>query len=163
MHCLEKLAAVAADRRQPDARRSRAASRVENAVLLGAPVSARVERWRAARTAVSGRLVNGYSDHDWMLKYLYAYKARALVHGVAGTQPVAPQTAARKRGAAAAASALRDLDVGGPLADAAINAVVRERMDIPDVENVDLTDLVNGHLAYPLVMQQILARLRLED
>ena len=33
----------------------------------------------------------------------------------------------------------------------------------PLVENVDLSDLVNGHLSYPHVMEQIFARLRLED
>ncbi len=35
-------------------------------------------------------------------------------------------------------------------------------LDVPDVENVDLSDLVNGHMAYPHVLEQILARLRLE-
>ena len=35
--------------------------------------------------------------------------------------------------------------------------------DDPIVENVDLSDLVAGHLAYPHVMHQILVRLGLED
>ena len=50
MEALEYLAAIAGDsRRQSPQRRQKAASRVECAVLLGAPVSATSERWRAAR------------------------------------------------------------------------------------------------------------------
>ena len=74
----------------------------------------------------------------------------AQVSGVAGAQPVVPRAAPTG---------------GRSLADelpGRAQTFVRERGDAPDVENVDLTDLVNGHLAYPLVMQQILARIRLE-
>ena len=44
---------------------------VENAVLLGAPLSLRRERWAMARAAVSGRLINGYSRNDWILGLVY--------------------------------------------------------------------------------------------
>ena len=39
---------------------------VEHAVLLGTPVGVTPQRWRMARTAVAGRLVNGYSNQDWV-------------------------------------------------------------------------------------------------
>ena len=39
---------------------------VEHAVLLGAPVGVTPQRWRMARTVVAGRLVNGYSNQDWV-------------------------------------------------------------------------------------------------
>jgi len=53
-HCLLELAAL------------RARGVVEAAALLGAPVRAdRRGVWAAARAAVAGRLVNGYSSHDW--------------------------------------------------------------------------------------------------
>jgi len=53
-HCLLELAAL------------RARGVVEAAALLGAPVRAdRPGEWAAARAVVAGRLVNGYSSHDW--------------------------------------------------------------------------------------------------
>jgi pimeloyl-ACP methyl ester carboxylesterase len=53
-HCLLELAAM------------RARGVVEAALLLGAPVRAdRPGEWAAARAVVAGRLVNGYSSHDW--------------------------------------------------------------------------------------------------
>ena len=39
---------------------------VEHAVLLGTPVGVTPQRWRMARTVVAGRLVNGYSNQDWV-------------------------------------------------------------------------------------------------
>ena len=44
---------------------------VENAVMLGAPVSTSLERWALARSSVSGRLINGYSTRDWILGLVY--------------------------------------------------------------------------------------------
>jgi pimeloyl-ACP methyl ester carboxylesterase len=44
---------------------------VENAVLLGAPVSMRAERWRMATRSVAGRFINGFSRRDWVLSVVY--------------------------------------------------------------------------------------------
>ena len=44
---------------------------VESAVLLGTPVGVQPELWRAARSAVAGRLVNGFSRRDWILGLVY--------------------------------------------------------------------------------------------
>ncbi|KAJ1448345.1 hypothetical protein M885DRAFT_539445 [Pelagophyceae sp. CCMP2097] len=130
MHCLEELADLAAAAAAGGNAADWHAARhcVENAVLLGAPVSARAGRWAKARSVVCGRLVNGFSSNDCMLRLVYRAKAWSLC-GVAGAGPI---TAA-----------------GG--------------VEPPDVENVDLSDLVSAHLAYPHVMRQIFARLHLED
>lgn len=54
-HCLLELATI------------RARGIVEHAVLLGAPIRAdRPAEWAAARAVVAGRLVNGFSSHDWV-------------------------------------------------------------------------------------------------
>ena len=39
--------------------------------MLGTPVAVRAERWAMARSVVSGRLINGYSSHDWLLGLVY--------------------------------------------------------------------------------------------
>ena len=90
---------------------------VNHAVLLGAAVSCSQSEWLRSRSVVSGRLVNGFSGGDMVLRFL----GRVAVK-VAGTQPVL--------GAA--------------------------------VENVDVGDLVGGHLKYPRSMGAIMRRLQLE-
>ena len=40
---------------------------VQHAVLMGAPVGTERVRWRMARRAVAGRLINCYSKKDWLL------------------------------------------------------------------------------------------------
>eukprot|EP01033_Poteriospumella_lacustris_P009122 gene9122-6561_t len=59
---------------------------VENAILLGAPVSTSKLSWWKARMVVSDRLVNGYARFDWMLALMYRVKSYEF--GVAGLYPV---------------------------------------------------------------------------
>ncbi|TDH67266.1 hypothetical protein CCR75_001870 [Bremia lactucae] len=59
---------------------------VENAILLGSPVSMAREDWANARRVVSGRLINGYSEKDWMLGIMYRYQGWEL-HS-AGIAPI---------------------------------------------------------------------------
>ena len=40
---------------------------VDTAVLLGAPVSRDCSKWAAARSVVSGRLVNVHNKNDWFV------------------------------------------------------------------------------------------------
>ena len=108
---------------------------VENAVLLGAPVGRNTERWRRARSVVAGRLINGYSSKDWVLMFLFRQKAWEL--GLAGISPVDIGTTEV---------------VGGQGDDEAGR-----------IENVDLTDMVAGHLLYPKALPNIMAKLRLEE
>ena len=55
-------------------------------VLIGAPVTAWPERWRAVRDVVAGRVVNAYCRTDAVLRF--AYRAQDLSWHVAGVGPV---------------------------------------------------------------------------
>lgn len=59
---------------------------IGDVILLGAPVSASVEHWKPMSRIVSGKIVNGYSSSDWMLKFLYRTSS-AAIH-VAGLQEI---------------------------------------------------------------------------
>ena len=51
---------------------------VENAVLLGSPVPVVRDEWKNVRKVVAGRLINGYSENDWMLAIMYRYQGWSL-------------------------------------------------------------------------------------
>ena len=72
-HCLEELA------------RCKAMHLIENAYLMGAPVTNDGERWKNIRQVVSGRLVNAFSPSDWILALHQTARAE---YGLAGLQPV---------------------------------------------------------------------------
>lgn len=55
-------------------------------VLLGAPVTASVDQWRPIGRVVSGKIINGYSSSDWLLKFLYRTSSAAI--RVAGLQEI---------------------------------------------------------------------------
>lgn len=59
---------------------------IENVVIIGAPVPADEDDWREVRSVVSGRVVNVYSEKDWILGFLY--RSANLQLGVAGLQEV---------------------------------------------------------------------------
>lgn len=60
---------------------------VHDVVLLGAPVDADPARWERVSTVVAGRLVNGFSYADWLLRF--AHRAHTGPSGrVAGLAPV---------------------------------------------------------------------------
>jgi len=59
---------------------------VETVVLFGAPVSETTAEWDAVRQVVSCRLVNVYSENDWVLGL--AFRATALSSVVAGLRAV---------------------------------------------------------------------------
>ncbi|OBZ78921.1 hypothetical protein A0H81_01335 [Grifola frondosa] len=44
---------------------------VQDVIILGTTVTAPVRTWLEARSAVSGRFVNGYARNDWVLNYLF--------------------------------------------------------------------------------------------
>ncbi|CAM9835509.1 unnamed protein product, partial [Hapterophycus canaliculatus] len=76
-NCLEALAAA------PD---GRGLGIVENVVMLGTPIGTKRGRWKRVRSAVAGRLINGYSSRDWLLALVYRSKSWSV--GVAGTSRV---------------------------------------------------------------------------
>lgn len=82
-HCLQHLAS----KRRSFARAEKHTSKgkggsnlciVENCVLLGCPVSASAGDWGKVRQVVAGRLVNGFSRHDWILAGLHRLKSLEL-------------------------------------------------------------------------------------
>ncbi|EEP81565.1 predicted protein [Uncinocarpus reesii 1704] len=64
----------------------RAFGLIESAILIGSPAPAEAGQWRLIRTVVSGRLLNVYSEKDFMLKFLY--RAQSMQMNVAGIQPI---------------------------------------------------------------------------
>lgn len=68
------------------AERKESEGMIGDVILLGAPVSASVEHWKHMSRIVSGKIVNGYSSSDWMLKFLYRTSS-AAIH-VAGLQEI---------------------------------------------------------------------------
>jgi len=62
----------------------RAFGLVESAVLIGTPAPSDAAAWRAMRSVVAGRLVNVYSENDYILAFLY--RTSSIQYGVAGLQ-----------------------------------------------------------------------------
>ncbi|KAF8469523.1 hypothetical protein BDZ91DRAFT_720401 [Kalaharituber pfeilii] len=99
---------------------------VQNVYMFGSPVVVKKEEYAKARTAVAGRFVNGYSQRDWVLGYLF----RATSGGIGRVAGLAPIS------------------------------------DIEGIENIDVTEFVDGHFAYRQAMPKLLRRvdwLVLED
>lgn len=59
---------------------------VENVVLMGSPIPSTAADWRVMRTVVTGRMVNVYSENDYILAFLY--RTSSIQRGVAGLQPI---------------------------------------------------------------------------
>ena len=79
---------------------------IENVVIIGGPLSCNAEEWTAIRSIVSDRIINCYSEKDWVLKFVY--RAAKATTSVAGLMPI--------------------------------------RVD--GVENVDLSECIDGHSEY---------------
>lgn len=92
---------------------------VQNVYIMGAPVTAKDETWKEARSVVSGRFVSAFSRTDWILGYLHRAASGGL-RSIAGLHPV-------------------------------------ER--VQDIENVDVTHVVPGHLGYRPLMPLVLGEL----
>ncbi|KAL8937153.1 MAG: hypothetical protein Q9211_003835 [Gyalolechia sp. 1 TL-2023] len=66
--------------------RRKAFGLVESAVLVGSPCPSTTGDWRVMRTVVASRLVNVYSENDYVLGFLY--RTSSIQYGVAGLQKV---------------------------------------------------------------------------
>ncbi|KAE9988378.1 hypothetical protein EG328_011138 [Venturia inaequalis] len=95
---------------------------IENVVLLGCPAPSDSADWRKMRSVVSGRLVNVYSENDYILAFLY--RTSSIQYGVAGLRPAEY---------------------------------------VKGVENVDVSDIVSGHLRYRYLTGAILRKIGCED
>ncbi|ESZ94785.1 hypothetical protein SBOR_4842 [Sclerotinia borealis F-4128] len=100
----------------------RAFGLIESAVLIGAPAPSDASAWRAMRSVVSGRLVNVYSENDYILAFLY--RTSSIQFGVAGLQ---------------------------------------EAQDVKGIENVNVSEMVSGHLRYQYLVGTILEKIGFED
>uniref|UniRef100_A0A1I7Y4Q8 DUF726 domain-containing protein n=1 Tax=Steinernema glaseri TaxID=37863 RepID=A0A1I7Y4Q8_9BILA len=67
-------------------RRSECRGIVQDVVLLGAPVSASPKQWKQLCSVVGGRVINGYCETDWLLRFLY--RTMSVQFNIAGTGPV---------------------------------------------------------------------------
>ncbi|EFO24887.2 hypothetical protein LOAG_03591 [Loa loa] len=59
---------------------------VNDVVLLGAPVTASPIQWHQISRIVGGRIINGYCNSDWLLRFIY--RAMSVQFTIAGTGPV---------------------------------------------------------------------------
>ena len=64
----------------------RAFGLVESVVLIGAPTPSTTSDWRVMRSVVASRLVNVYSENDYVLGFLY--RTSSIQYGIAGLQKV---------------------------------------------------------------------------
>ncbi|PIO72474.1 hypothetical protein TELCIR_05594 [Teladorsagia circumcincta] len=67
-------------------KRSESAGIIEDVILLGAPVSTSPKQWDQICTVVGGRVINGYCETDWLLRFLY--RTMSVQFTIAGTGPV---------------------------------------------------------------------------
>ncbi|KAI9848982.1 MAG: hypothetical protein M1837_005873 [Sclerophora amabilis] len=95
---------------------------VESVVLIGAPTPSSASDWRAMRSVVAGRVVNVYSENDFILGFLY--RTSSIQYGVAGLQKVE---------------------------------------GVKGVEDVNVSELVSGHLRYRFLVGSILRKIGFED
>jgi len=102
--------------------RRKAFGLVESVVFIGAPTPSTAAEWRVMRSVVSGRLVNVYSENDYVLGFLY--RTSSIQYGVAGLQKVE---------------------------------------GVPNVENIDVSETVSGHLRYRYLVGSILKKIGFED
>ncbi|KAF4517179.1 hypothetical protein B566_EDAN005611 [Ephemera danica] len=81
---------------------------IQDAIMLGAPVTGGSTDWEDISTVVAGRVINGYCKTDWLLKFLYrTTNAQVTIAG--------------------------------------LNEITCKN---PRLKNIDLTDLVAGHMEY---------------
>ena len=100
----------------------RAFGLVESVVFIGAPTPSDTSDWRVMRSVVAGRIINVFSENDYVLGFLY--RTSSIQFGVAGLQKVE---------------------------------------GLPGVENIDVSDTVNGHLRYRYLVGSILKKTGFED
>ncbi|ORY37717.1 DUF726-domain-containing protein, partial [Neocallimastix californiae] len=60
---------------------------IEDVYIIGTPVMESVRDWEQCCSVVSGRFVNGYITHDWVLGFLYRASSGSF-NTVAGLSPI---------------------------------------------------------------------------
>lgn len=67
-------------------RRKGSAGIIQDAIFLGAPVPGYSSDWKEFRNIVSGRIINGYCQGDWLLRFLYRSSTGTMK--IAGLMPI---------------------------------------------------------------------------
>ncbi|CAB3404692.1 unnamed protein product [Caenorhabditis bovis] len=67
-------------------KRSESVGIIEDVILLGAPVTASPKEWAKVCSVVGGRVINGYCQTDWLLRFLY--RTMSVQFRIAGTGPI---------------------------------------------------------------------------
>ncbi|XP_074107285.1 transmembrane and coiled-coil domain-containing protein 4 isoform X2 [Cotesia typhae] len=70
-YCLRELAEV-----------GNAEGIIQDAIMLGAPVTDKSTQWEKCSRVVAGKIINGYCSVDWLLRFLY--RTLSMATGVAG-------------------------------------------------------------------------------
>jgi hypothetical protein len=118
-------------------RRLRAATIVRDAVIIGAPCGTSSQKWAKRRSVVSGRLINVYSPHDWVLSLLYRYRRMSVI-ALAGLQEVSLPSANKEKNH-------------------------RDLLYLSPIENYCVSDIVSTHGDYPAKINEILDRIGIGD
>ena len=107
---------------------------VQNVYLFGSPIVAKKEQYLRAKTVVGGRFVNGYASNDWILGGPLSRLFLLIYRTLTSTGYLFRATS-------------------GGIQRVAGLAPVEE---VPGIENVNCTELVNGHMAYRAAMPKLL-------
>lgn len=112
---------------------------VENAVLLGAPISCDKDVWMPARRVVSGRLVNAFSSTDYLLAVVRPSAPNCLYRAMQpfATHPESMQVH-RVRNMAFTAAGIQPVK------------------DVPGIENINVGPIVRVHSDYATKAEEIL-------
>ena len=105
---------------------------VQNVYMFGTPVVANTDEYIKIRSVVPGRFVNGYATNDWILGMFPPPRMSSICL----TSPIGYLFRATGGGAARVAG----------LAP----------VEIPTIENVNVTEMVPGHMAYRAAMPKLL-------
>ena len=105
---------------------------IQNVYLFGSPIVNSKEEYLRARSVVSGRFVNGYASNDWILGMSTLLYLRLSLITILGY--------------------LFRATSGGVMRVAGLAPIE----GVHGLENIDVTKLVNGHMAYRAAMPRLL-------
>ncbi|KAJ9074911.1 Transmembrane and coiled-coil domain-containing protein 4 [Entomophthora muscae] len=134
---------------------------IENAIILGAPVTTSRKSWMGMKSLVPGRLINGYVSEDWVLSFLH----RTYNYG----RPVAGNANLHmlwSSGDYPSDVSQESHSLKSPCLEAPDEGIDSPALEFDStgandlgVESVDLSGIVDGHLDYVKALPTILAYL----
>jgi hypothetical protein len=119
---------------------------VQDVFLFGCPVSGSADDWAGLVDVVGGRLVNGFCSKDWLLKFLFRGTHASVCCCVEGF---------------CWCFLKENFLINFDFFDTQFVIAGLTGVEHPAVENIDLTAIVSGHLAYRSKMSAVLRHVRL--